>query len=113
MSIVVSPVHLAFKVNSTEHRSQDPSHVQSWSQIEDRNEKDTLEYTSLSSISLESKGIIPNRCAMNSSVRTEVFTSISTKSMATVRLSSLKDPNPQWVVLQGLCVVESLQIYSY
>jgi hypothetical protein len=29
ISIVVSPVHLAFKVNSTEHRSHDPSHVQS------------------------------------------------------------------------------------
>lgn len=30
MSIVVSPVHLAFRVNSTEHRSHDPSHVQSY-----------------------------------------------------------------------------------
>jgi len=34
MSIVVSPVHLAFKDSSTEHRSQDPSHVQSWDQIQ-------------------------------------------------------------------------------
>lgn len=34
MSMVVSPVHVAFKDSSTEHRSQDPSHVQSWDQIQ-------------------------------------------------------------------------------
>ena len=54
-------------------------------QIQGQYEGHTLEYTSLSSISRESKGIIPNRCAMNSSVRTEVLTSISTKSMARVQ----------------------------
>lgn len=29
ISIVVSPVHFAFKLSSTEHRSHDPSQVQS------------------------------------------------------------------------------------
>ena len=36
ISIVVSPVHFAFKVNSTEHRSQAPSQVQSCSQTDRR-----------------------------------------------------------------------------
>jgi len=35
-------------------------------------------------MSRESSGIIPNRCARNSSVSTEVFVSISTRSIATV-----------------------------
>ncbi len=34
MSMVVSPVHFAFKDNSTEHRSQAPSQVQSWNQMD-------------------------------------------------------------------------------
>jgi hypothetical protein len=74
--IMSSPVQRACRDKVTTQRAHPPSQSQS------------REYSMSASQFFEFRGIRPNRCAMNSSGRTEVLDSISTTSMATVGISA-------------------------